>query len=51
MDKMGTKRFIKIGIVVSDIEDAARRYGELFNLDKIPEAHGYEPAKGEPMPM
>ena len=48
MDKMGTKRFIKIGIVVSDIEDAARRYGELFNLDKIPEAHDYEPAKGAP---
>jgi hypothetical protein len=41
---MSTKRFVKMGIVVSDIEDAARRYGELFNLDKTPEAHEYNPA-------
>jgi methylmalonyl-CoA/ethylmalonyl-CoA epimerase len=48
MDKINTSKVIKIGIVVSDVEDAARRYGELFNLPKTPEAHIYDPAKDAP---
>jgi len=42
MGKLSTNRIAKIGIVVRDIEDVARRYAELFDVPE-PEVHYPDP--------
>jgi hypothetical protein len=47
MEKFPSKRIVKIGIVVKDIERAAKKYAEIFNIP-VPEIHQPKEWKQEP---
>ncbi|MGI6333107.1 MAG: VOC family protein [Saccharofermentanales bacterium] len=47
MEKLNSNEIIKIGVVVRNIEDVARRYGELFNVP-TPEVHYPDPNRVYP---
>ncbi len=44
MDKVENKKIVKIGIVVRDIEDVAKRYAELFDVP-VPAVRVPDPSK------
>jgi hypothetical protein len=47
MEKLGSSKIVKIGIVVRDIEEVAKRYGELFHVEP-PVVHYPDPAGSPP---
>ena len=38
MSKLNSTTIVKIGVVARNLEDVARRYGELFNVE-TPQVH------------
>jgi len=57
MNKLGSKTVVKIGVVVRNIEEVARRYGELFDIEppvvrvpdpnRVPAPGAYKRLRGE----
>lgn len=47
MEKLNSNQIIKIGVVVHNIEEVARRYGDLFDIP-VPEVHYPDPNRVYP---